>query len=186
MFGSRSRYILGCLLLLLPTCLEAATVSGTLKDSTGAIIIGGKVEIRGGKLLQAITVSSDSLGHFNVPDLKPGSYSLRATSTGFEALERVVDVKDENLNLELELSLPIAKEQVTVPGSNAQFANSYAIYRKLRSVGVGSAFSVEDLIFKCDTATFELKRGTVTFLQPVNGLSRARYLWVQGTLLSNL
>src|SRR3954470_17682127 len=86
MLRSRSRCILCCLLLLLPTCLEAATVSGTLKDSTGAIIIGGKVEIRGGKLLQAITVSSDSLGHFNIPDLKPGSYSLRATSTGFEAL----------------------------------------------------------------------------------------------------
>jgi len=170
MLLSRSRCILGCLLLLLPTCLEAATVSGTLKDSTGAIIIGGKVEIRGGNLPRAITASSDSSGHFNIPDLKPGSYSLRATSTGFEALERVVDVKDENLNLELELSLPIAKEQVTVPGSNAQFANSDAIYRKLRNDGMGVSFSVEGFTFKCDTATFELKRGTISFLEPVNGL----------------
>jgi hypothetical protein len=171
MLPSRSRLVSSCFLISLffPACLRAATLSGTLKDSTGAVIVGGKIEIHGSNLLQPITVSSDGDGHFAIADLKPGTYSLRATSTGFEPLERAVDLKEENANLELELSLPVAKEQITVPGSNVQFANSEAMYRKLRNVGVGVSFSVEGLAFKCDSATFELKRGTVSFLEPVNG-----------------
>ena len=93
MLCSRFRSILGCFLVLLlfSACLNAATVSGTLKDSTGAVIVGGKIEIYGSNLPRPIMVSSDSIGHFTIPDLKAGSYSLRATSAGFEALERVVE-----------------------------------------------------------------------------------------------
>ena len=101
--------------------------------------------------------------------LKPGSYSLRIKGGGFEALERVVDLTDANLNLELELSLPVAKEQITVGSRYAQFANSDALYRKLRNVGLGASFRVAGFTFKCDAATFELEQGTLTFLAPVNG-----------------
>ena len=172
MLPSRPRFVLSCFLISLffPACLQAATLSGTLKDSTGAVIVGGKVEIHGSNLLQPITASSDGAGHFSIADLKPGTYSLRVTSTGFEPLERAVDLKEENVNLELELSLPVAKEQVTVPGSYAQFANSDALYRKLRTGGLGVSFNVEGFTFKIDSATFELKRGTISFLEPVNGI----------------
>lgn len=172
MLPSRPRFVLSCFLISLffPACLQAATLSGTLKDSTGAVIVGGKVEIHGSNLLQPVTVSSDGAGHFSIADLKPGTYSLRVTSTGFEPLERAVDLKEENINLELELSLPVAKEQVTVPGSYAQFANSDALYRKLRTGGLGVSFNVEGFTFKIDSATFELKRGTISFLEPVNGI----------------
>ena len=159
----------GCLLLLfLPGYLHAATISGDIKDSTGAVIVGAKVEVRGGNLSQPLTITSDHIGHFEIPDLKPGSYSLRVTSQGFAALERTLDVKDEKVNLELLLALPVAKEEVTV-GQNSQYANSDPLYRKLRSLGLGSAFHIESFTFKCDTATFELKQGTLTFLEPANG-----------------
>src|SRR5579872_5682718 len=153
----------GCLLfLLLPTYVHAASVSGDVKDSTGAVIVGAKVEVRGGDLSQPLTLTSDQTGHFVTPDLRPGSYALRVTAEGFEAREQVVDVKEVNLNLELELSLPVAKEQITVPGLNSQYANSDPLYRKLRNVGMDAAFRVEGFTFKCDTATFELKQGTLT------------------------
>jgi len=156
------------LLLFLPGYLHAATISGDIKDSTGAVIVGAKVEVRGGNLSQPLTITSDHIGHFEIPDLKPGSYSLRVTSQGFAALERTLDVKDEKVNLELLLALPVAKEEVTV-GQNSQYANSDPLYRKLRSLGLGSAFHIESFTFKCDTATFELKQGTLTFLEPANG-----------------
>ena len=167
----RSRYTFGMFLVLLflSICLNAATISGTVKDSTGALIVGAKIEIRGSSLSQPLTVSSDETGHFVVPDLKPGAYSLRIKSGGFEALERVINLADVNLTLQLDLSLPVAKEQITVSGSYAQFANSDALYRKLRNVGLGPAFRVEGFTFKCDAATFELKQGTLTFVEPVNG-----------------
>jgi len=156
------------LLLFLPGYLHAATISGDIKDSTGAVIVGAKVEVRGGNLSQPLTITSDHIGHFEIPDLKPGSYSLRVTAQGFAALERTLDVKDEKVNLELLLALPVAKEEVTV-GQNSQYANSDPLYRKLRSLGLGSAFHIESFTFKCDTATFELKQGTLTFLEPANG-----------------
>lgn len=159
----------GCLLLLfLPGYLHAATISGDIKDSTGAVIVGAKIEVRGGNLSQPLTITSDHIGHFESPDLTPGSYSLRVTAEGFETLERAFDVKGERLNLELVLALPVAKEEVTV-GQNSQYANSDPLYRKLRSLGLGSAFHIENFTFKCDTATFELKQGTLTFLEPANG-----------------
>lgn len=171
MSSLRAHYIFGLLLfLLLPVCLNAATVSGTVKDSSGAVVVGAKVEIRGSNLSQPVTVSSDGSGRFAIPDLKPGSYSLRVMSEGFEPLERLVDVADANLNLEPNLSLPVAKEQITVPGNYAQFANSDALYRKLRNVGLGATFTVEGFTLKCDAATFELKRGTLTFLEPIDGV----------------
>ena len=156
-------------LLLLPACVHAATVSGNIKDITGAVIVGAEIEVRGGGLPQPLLLRSDQAGHFSTPELKSGSYSIRVTAPGFEALDREVVLKDENLNLELSLALPVAREQVTVPGSYAQYANSDPLYRKLRDVGMGNAFRVENFIFKCDTATFELKQGTLTFLAPVNG-----------------
>jgi hypothetical protein len=52
----------GCLLLLfLPGYLHAATISGDIKDSTGAVIVGAKVEVRGGNLSQPLTITSDTL-----------------------------------------------------------------------------------------------------------------------------
>ncbi|PYV49925.1 MAG: hypothetical protein DMG92_09460 [Acidobacteria bacterium] len=167
----RSRCILGFfLLLLLPVCLNAATVSGTVKDSTGAVVVGAQIEIRGSNLAQPLIVNSDASGHFAIPDLKPGSYILRVTSGGFEPLERGIDLVDVNVNFEINLALPVAKEQITVPGNNDKFANSDAVYRKLRKIGLGAAFSVEGFTFKCDVATFEMKRGTLTLLEPVNGI----------------
>lgn len=137
----------GCLLLLfLPGYLHAATISGDIKDSTGAVIVGAKIEVRGGNLSQPLTITSDHIGHFESPDLTPGSYSLRVTAEGFETLERAFDVKGERLNLELVLALPVAKEEVTV-GQNSQYANSDPLYRKLRSLGLGSAFHIENFTF---------------------------------------
>ncbi len=165
----RANLIRALVFFLLLPALHAATVSGNVKDSTGAVIVGAKIEVRGSNLAQPLLLTSDPAGHFSTPDLKSGSYSIRVTAQGFEALDREVDLKDVSLNLELGLALPVAKEQITVPGSYAQYANSDPLYRKLRNVGMGNAFRVEDVTFKCDTASFELKQGTLTFLEPVNG-----------------
>jgi hypothetical protein len=50
--------------LALPAGLHAATISGTVKDPSGAVIPGARVEITGGDLLQPVELTSDPLGQF--------------------------------------------------------------------------------------------------------------------------
>src|SRR5581483_9780892 len=124
------------LLLLSSSFVVASTLSGTIKDRTGAVVVHARVEITGAGLAQPIVVTSDNAGQFTTPDLDSGHYSLKVAAPGFEDLERPVDLPASSLQVELVLSLPIAKEEVTVRGKYAQFANSDQVYRGLRDVGL--------------------------------------------------
>ena len=57
--------------LLAPTWLHAGTISGTVKDPSGAVIADARIEITGGDLLQPVVLASDGLGKFTSEDLKP-------------------------------------------------------------------------------------------------------------------
>src|SRR5271156_282197 len=65
-----------------PTWLRAETISGTIKDPSGAVITGARIEITGGDLTQPLVVSSDGLGEFVSADLKPGMYSVKVIKDG--------------------------------------------------------------------------------------------------------
>ena len=68
----------------MPLELTAATISGTVKDASGAMIPQARIEISGGEFVSPLIVSSDAQGHFTSPDLEPGAYSIRVTREGFE------------------------------------------------------------------------------------------------------
>src|SRR5215469_17424777 len=78
--------------------LNAATVSGTVKDSTGAVIPHAQIEIRGNQLAQPLVTTSDGLGHFTSSDLAAGTYSVKVSAEGFEPLERSVVVAGDPVN----------------------------------------------------------------------------------------
>jgi hypothetical protein len=162
---------LALLLLFLtsPMFLHAETMSGTVLDPSGAVIVGAHIEITGGELTQPIVLSSDAQGKFVSPDLKPGSYSLRVTQQGFEPLVKAVDLRG---TAELELKLTIAKqrEEVIVSGKGRAYANTDPIYRQLRNIGLGDTFRFDDFTLHMDAATFHFQKGTLTVLNPVNGI----------------
>jgi Peptidase family M1 domain/Carboxypeptidase regulatory-like domain len=155
--------------LMGPTWLHAETISGTIQDPSGAVIAGARIEITGGDLVEPILLSSDGLGKFSSPDLKPGTYSLRVTQQGFEPLVKVVTLPGA---VQLQLTLSIAKQQaiISVPGKSLAFANSDPIYRKLRDIGLGQTFRFDNFTLTWDTATFQFQKGTLTILSPVNGV----------------
>ena len=152
-----------------PVLLHAETISGTVLDPSGAVIVGARIEISGGELSQPIIFSSDARGRFVSPDLKPGNYSLRVTREGFEPLVKTVDLHG---TAELELKLAIAKqrEEVTVSGKGRAYANTDPIYRQLRNIGLGETFRFDDFTVHLDAATFHFQKGTLTLLNPVNGI----------------
>ena len=102
------KLVLFLLCLMSPTFLHAETISGTVLDPSGAVIVGARIEISGGELSQPIIFSSDARGKFVSPDLKPGSYSLRVTREGFEPLVKTVDLPGTD---QLELKLAIASKR---------------------------------------------------------------------------
>src|SRR5580704_5080180 len=99
--------ILAMLCLALATYLRADTISGTVKDPSGAVIAGAHIEIAGGDLAHAIILTSDDSGKFAAANLSPGKYSVRVTKEGFDDLATTVDLKG---TAELPLSLTIAAQ----------------------------------------------------------------------------
>src|SRR4051812_42125484 len=123
-------------LLLFVLCLgaatgNAATISGTVADPSGALIPGVRIEITGGSLTEPVVISSDNAGRFSSPDLKPGTYTLQLVKDGFAALSKTVELKE---SATLQLSLAISREhaQVNVTGKASAYANSDPVYRGLR------------------------------------------------------
>ena len=156
--------------LTVPTWLRSETISGTVQDPSGAVIAGARIEIAGKDLAQPVVLSSDGLGKFGSPDLKPGPYTVRVARDGFEVLVKTVDLQG---SLQLQLTLAIAKQQVTVTvaGKGLAFANSDPIYRQLRGIGLGQAFRFDNFTLVWDAATFQFQKGILIFLNPVNGVA---------------
>jgi peptidase M1-like protein/carboxypeptidase family protein len=159
--------ILAC--LMSPRLLHAETISGTVLDPSGAVIVGAHIEISGEGLSQPIVISSDAQGKFVSPDLKPGDYSLRVTSEGFELLVKTVDLHG---TMELQLKLALAKqhEEVTVFTKGRAYANADPVYKQLRNIGLGQTFRLDDFTVQMDASTFHFQKGTLTLLNPVNGI----------------
>jgi hypothetical protein len=162
------------LLLIAPTWLNSQTISGTsisgtIKDPSGAVIASARIEITGGDLTQPVVLSSNSVGNFASPELKPGQYSLRVTRDGFEPLVKTVDLQG---SVQLQLTLAVAKQQesVSISGKGEALANSDPVYRLLREIGLGQTFRFDNFTLPWDAATFQFEKGTLTMLSPVNGV----------------
>jgi len=81
---------LGIMILGMPTLVAqtSATISGTVSDTTGAIIPGVSVsvlQVETGATRSAVT---DDRGHYNVPSLQPGTYEVSAELPGFQTAVR--------------------------------------------------------------------------------------------------
>lgn len=155
-----------CLALAAP--LRADTISGTVKDPSGLAVAGARVEISGGNLGQPVVLTSDEAGKFTAPGLAAGQYSVRVAKAGFADLVTPVDLRG-TADLALALTLPNQQTRVTVTGAISPFANSDPVYRALRNIQLGDTYRVEEFVLPLDVGTFDMKSGTITFLQPVDG-----------------
>jgi hypothetical protein len=146
---------------------QADTISGTVRDPSGAVVAGAHIEITGSHLTQPVVLTSDESGKFTLPDLGPGKYSIRVVKEGFDEITTSVDLKGR---ADLELNLAIAAQQtsVNVSEKSMAFANSDSLYRQLRDIGLGASYRCENFTLNMDVGRFEFKSGTLTFLALVN------------------
>jgi hypothetical protein len=155
------------LFLTFASSVRADSLSGTVKDPSGAVVVGARIEISGPTLAQRLVLTSDGAGRFTATELKPGKYSVRVAKDGFEDLVTPIEL---NGSADLPFNLVVASQQtsVTVTGKSSGFANSDLAYRQLRDIGLGESFHCENFRLPMDVGTFEFKSGTITLLATID------------------
>jgi hypothetical protein len=100
-------------------CLAQAgrgTLTGTVKDATGAIVPGASIELKESNTGSSYDMNATSDGLFTFAELEPGTYTLTVTSSGFESYIQsgiIVEVGSE-ATVDAVLKVGGAKESVTI------------------------------------------------------------------------
>src|SRR5688572_12420794 len=84
------RIVLAWLVLLLPVAVSAqAVITGTVRDTSGAVLPGVTVEAASPALIEKVRAAvSDGSGQYRIEDLRPGTYTVSFTLTGFSVFKR--------------------------------------------------------------------------------------------------
>jgi hypothetical protein len=113
--------ILGTLFgLALPARISAqmvgATISGTVVDTTGAVIPNVKIVIKNLSTGSIANAATNGVGIFNAPNLPPATYEFTASATGFSSLvrDRVTLTVGQELVLNLTLQVGNTSQQIEV------------------------------------------------------------------------
>jgi len=100
----------------------AATILGTITDTTGAVVPGAAIRVTNSGTGQTQSIQSDAQGRYTVPDLGVGGYEVQASKDGFSTVIHkgiTVTVGSQNV---VDFSLPVGQTQqtVTVEGAVTQ------------------------------------------------------------------
>ncbi len=105
------------LLLLVPSLLFAqgiAQLSGTVVDTSGAVIAGATVQVRSANGTVQITTQSDTNGSFIISGLSAGNYRLVVSNPGFETKEIPVTIGTTEAPAPLRISLAVGSVSTTI------------------------------------------------------------------------
>lgn len=88
MFRLRSLFIAyaSVALFLIPAYSQTtfATITGTVTDSTGAVVPNVKISVTNRETNIKMETVSNEAGVYTIPQLKEGNYTLRAEAAGFK------------------------------------------------------------------------------------------------------
>src|SRR5689334_24111072 len=87
------RMILATIAVLTPFSVLAQSstgaIAGVARDTTGAVLPGVTVEAASPALIEKVrTAITDEQGNYKITDLRPGTYSVTFTLTGFSTFKR--------------------------------------------------------------------------------------------------
>jgi hypothetical protein len=121
-----------CLLLCLLSAAGAAgvggSISGSVKDSSGAAIAGTSVSLLNTGTGSRQSTTTDARGAYNFPVLPVGSYVLEVTHPGFKPYRRTGIVLDTNTALLFEVTLEVGNrtDAITVSDTSVHLETSSA------------------------------------------------------------
>jgi hypothetical protein len=107
-------------IILIPTAaLAQAVIAGTVKDSSGAVLPGVTVEAASPALIEKVrTGVSDGSGQYRIEDLRPGTYTLTFSLTGFSGVRRegIELTGSFTATINADLKVGTVAETITVTG----------------------------------------------------------------------
>src|SRR5665213_2112500 len=113
-------FAVSAFLFLVPTSAFAqATIAGIVKDASGAVLPGVSVEAASPALIEKVrTAVTDGSGQFRVENLRPGTYSVTFTLSGFSAFKRDgIDLAGSfTATVNADLKVGTVSETITVTG----------------------------------------------------------------------
>ena len=78
-----------CLMLLPTLAFAQATIAGVVKDASGAVLPGVTVEAASPVLIEKVrSAVTDGSGQYRIVDLRPGTYAVTFSLTGFSSVKR--------------------------------------------------------------------------------------------------
>jgi TonB-dependent receptor len=98
-----------------PAAAQVGGISGTVKDSSGAVLPGARVEVE-----QGPSAVSDDQGQFLIPNVASGTHKVAVSYVGFSAFNTSVAVTaGQMVHVDAVLQVEAASQAVTVSGDRA-------------------------------------------------------------------
>src|SRR5919201_377102 len=108
--------------VVVPTAASAqAVIAGTVKDSSGGVLPGVTVEAASPALIEKVrNAVTDGTGQFRIEDLRPGTYTVTFSLSGFNTLRRegIELTGSFTATLNAELKVGSLAETITVTGES--------------------------------------------------------------------
>src|SRR5438094_5756071 len=116
-------FLLGlvCLVVLPSAAFAQASITGTVKDTSGAVLPGVTVEASSPVLIEKVrSAVTDSAGLYRIVDLRPGTYSMTVSLPGFATIRRdgIEVTGSVTLTIPFDLKVGAVQETVTVTGAS--------------------------------------------------------------------
>jgi hypothetical protein len=111
--------IIGVLVLVPSAVYAQASITGLVRDTSGAVLPGVTVEVASPALIERVrTAVSDGSGQYRVIDLRAGTYSVTFTLPGFSTVRREGIVLEGTFTatVNVEMRVGVLEETITVTG----------------------------------------------------------------------
>src|SRR5690349_22716759 len=106
-------------ILSLPIPPLAQSITGTVRDDSGAVLPGVTVEASSPALIEKTkSAVTDGTGQYRIIDLRPGTYSLTFTLPGFNTVKReAIELSGtQTLTISIDMKVGGLEETITMTG----------------------------------------------------------------------
>ena len=110
-----------CTLIPSLAAAQSSGIAGIVRDTSGAVMPGVTVEASSPALIEKVrSVTTDAQGRYNIVDLRPGTYDVTFTLTGFSTIRRegIILSAAFTANVNADLKVGQLEETITVTGES--------------------------------------------------------------------
>jgi carboxypeptidase family protein len=145
-----------------------ASISGTVKDATGAFVVGAKVTATNTETGIVSTQPTNGDGYYSFQSLALGRYDIEVQQTGFKLYRRTGVVLDVNAALVIDVTLQVGqlseKVEVSSEALHVETANT-----QMGEVIEGSRMTAVPLVSRSYTDLLALQPGVVSQVSTLSG-----------------